>query len=70
MERFVVNVKCRMEPADLMAYMDRMMSRQENDTNAQVLLNVAAFERVELEKAPGRTQKVAANARELLKTGY
>jgi len=68
-ERYVVNVKCRTEPADLMAYMARMMSRQEKEANAQVLLNVAAFERVALEDAPDQTRKKAANAVQLLKLG-
>jgi hypothetical protein len=68
-EHYVVNVKCRTQPADLMAYMARMMSRQEKDANAQVLLNVAAFERIALEDAPEQTRKKAANARELLKLG-
>lgn len=39
------------------------------DMNAQFLLSIVSFERVELEKAPARTQKMEANARELLKTG-
>jgi|SRR5882762_3774302 len=68
-ERYVVNVKCRTEPADLMNYMARLMSQQEKDANAQVLLNVAAFERVPLEDAPARVRKKAANAKEMLKLG-
>jgi hypothetical protein len=68
-ERYVVNVKCRTEPADLMAYMARMMSRQEKDANAQVLLSIAAFERVAFEDAPEQTRRKAAKARELLNLG-
>ena len=68
-ERYVVNVKCRTEPADLMAYMSRMISQQDKDENAQVLLNIAAFERVALDDAPEQTRRKAANARGLLKLG-
>lgn len=65
-----MNVKCRTETADLMAYMSRLMSGQEKDANAQVLLNVAAFERVALEDAPAQVRQKAANAKEQFKTGY
>jgi hypothetical protein len=68
-ERYVVKVKCRTEPADLMTFMSRMISQQPKDENAQVLLNFVAFERIALEDAPEITRRKAANARELLKLG-
>lgn len=69
-ERYVINVKCRTETADMMAFMSRMMSGEGRDSNAQVLLNVAAFEKIDWEDAPARTKKKAESARELVKTGY
>lgn len=68
-ERFVLNVQCRTESADLMAHMTRLMSGKATDANAQVLLHVAAFERVALADAPAQLRRKAAAARALLDTG-
>lgn len=69
-ERYVVNVKCRTEPADLMSYMSRMMSGENKDSNAQILLNVASFEKVAWDDAPASTKKRTETAREMIKSGY
>lgn len=68
-EHYMVNIKCQTQPADLMAYMFCMMSKQEKDTNAQVMLNVATFERVAFQNAPQHTWRKVADTKQLLNLG-
>jgi hypothetical protein len=68
-EHYVVNVKCRTVPADLMAYMAGILSQQGDNANAQVLLNVVGFERVAIGDAPEQIRQNAARGRGLLKLG-
>jgi hypothetical protein len=52
-----------------MVYMTCILSQKEDDTSAQVLLDVAAFERVTIEDALEQTQLKVAYTKELLKLG-
>jgi len=65
--RFLVQVVCSTQVADLPGYMQRMMSGLPNDDNAEVLLSFSNIKRIPIEETPDLTQRVAAQAKEKAK---
>jgi hypothetical protein len=63
-ERFLVQIECTTQPADMQRYLQRMMSGLPDDDNMERLLSFSDIKRIPIHEAPDSMQQIAAQAKD------